>query len=102
MRIQKASSQITKNKEKQTYEITDVNGMLTYLYTKVLKLERQLITKRGKKATDNYENVLNNVNTVLTDEELAKRCLQCHSLKIIGGILKCSRHQCKYNLIRGN
>ena len=37
------------------------------------------------------------VNTVLTDEEFAKRCLQCPSGKWRNGILRCSRQKCRYN-----
>lgn len=38
-----------------------------------------------------------NVNTRLTEQELALRCLQCSSLKSPGGIFRCSRQRCKYD-----
>lgn len=32
----------------------------------------------------------------MTDEELARRCLECSSIKMTNGVLRCSREVCKY------
>lgn len=37
-----------------------------------------------------------NVNTELTEEEKARRCLNCDSLKSRGGTFYCKRKRCKY------
>lgn len=36
------------------------------------------------------------VDTELTDQELARRCIQCISGKWVKGIFRCNRSKCKY------
>lgn len=78
--------------KKRKFVSGDVNFELDFLYKKVQELERKLKPKIYKNVEINKT-----VNNELTDDEQIKLCIQCTSLKISGGTLRCAREKCKYS-----